>query len=47
METLCEVFYYVKLSLLLPLISFIFISLFINLLHIIVAFLQVHRAILR
>ena len=44
---LCEVIDYVKLSSLLSLLSFIFLSLFSYLLHIIGAFLQAHRAIVR
>ena len=46
-KVLCEAIDYVKLSFLLSLLSFIFLSLFNYLLHIIGAFLQAHRAIVR
>ena len=47
MDILCEALYYVKLRSLLSLLSFILLSLFSYLLHIIGAFLQAHRAIVR
>ncbi len=47
MKMLCEALYYVKLSSLLSLLSFIFLSLFINLLHIIGALWQAHSTIVR